>query len=158
MCVNTAGSYYCSCISGFTLSSNGRTCIGELTERLTVVYINVLFYSKQIEMSVQMAMGDASKHVRILLGHSTALAKLGTILTVTFAPVMISMNVLLVTHALVNVLIPLDHSSADVLVIKHMIQSLTDVLHQTTVLVIHVSIDALVVAVLITAIVCRDMI
>ena len=31
VCINTMGSYYCSCISGFTLSSNGRTCIGELT-------------------------------------------------------------------------------------------------------------------------------
>lgn len=103
-------------------------------------------------------MEDVSKHVRILLGHSTALVKLDTILMVTSAPVMISMSVLLVTHALVNVSIPLDHSSADVLVIKHMIQSLIDVLHQTIVLAAHVNIDVSVVAVLITAIVCQDMI
>lgn len=103
-------------------------------------------------------MEDVSKHVRILLGHSTALVKLDTILTVTSAPVMISMSVLLVTRALVNVSIPSDHSSADVLVIKHMIQSLIDVLHQTIVLAAHVNIDVSVVAVLITAIVCQDMI
>ena len=103
-------------------------------------------------------MEDASKHVRILLGRSTALVELDTILTVTSAPVMISMSVLLVTHAPVNVLIPSDHSSADVLVVKHMIQSLTDVLHRTIVLVAHVNIDVSVVAVLITAIVCQDMI
>ena len=71
---------------------------------------------------------------------------------------MISMNVLSVTHALVIALIPLDRSSADVAVIKHMIQSLTDAYHQTTVLAIHVNIDVSVVAVLINAIVCQAMI
>ena len=109
-------------------------------------------------MSVQVTMEDATKHVRILLDHSTALVELDTILIVTSAPVKISMSVLLVTHALVNVLIPMDHSSADVLVIKHMIQSLTDVLHRITVLAAHVNIDVSVVAVLITAIVCQAMI
>lgn len=34
LCINTVGSYYCNCISGFTLSSNYHTCIGESIERL----------------------------------------------------------------------------------------------------------------------------
>ena len=29
-CVNTAGSYQCQCRSGYTLSSNRRSCVGEL--------------------------------------------------------------------------------------------------------------------------------
>ena len=109
-------------------------------------------------MSVQTAMEDASKCVRIQLGHTTALVGLDTILTVTSGLVMISMNALLVTHALVNVLILLDHSSAGVLVIKRMIPSLTDASHLTTVLAARVNIDALVAAVLITATVCQAMI
>ena len=155
MCVNTAGSYYCSCISGFTLSSNRRTCIGKLTK---AYYGNVSFNSKQIETSVPIIMEDASKHVKILLGHSTALVKLDTILTITSAPVMTSMSVLLVIRALVNVSTPSDHSSADVLVVKRMIQSLTDVLHRTIALAAHVNIDVSVVAVPITATACQDMI
>ena len=97
-------------------------------------------------MSVPIIMEDASKHVKILLGHSTVLVKLDTILTVTSAPVMISMSVLLV----------MDHSSADVLVVKRMIRSLTDVLHQTIVLAAHVNINVSVVAVPITATACQD--
>ena len=27
-CYNTAGSYYCTCVNGYELSSNGKTCIG----------------------------------------------------------------------------------------------------------------------------------
>ena len=71
---------------------------------------------------------------------------------------MISMNALSVIRALVIALIPLDHSSADVAVIKHMIQSLTDVYHQTTVQAIHVNINVSVVAVLISATACQVMI
>lgn len=71
---------------------------------------------------------------------------------------MMSMNALLAIHALVNVLILLDHSSAGVLVIKHMIQSLTGVLHLIIVLVAPVSIDVSVVATPTIATVCQVMI
>ena len=106
-------------------------------------------------MNVQITMEDASKIVITLLAHSTALVRLDTTLTATYAPVMTSTSVLWVIHALVNASIPLDHSSAGVLVAKHMIRSLTDVLHQTIVLVIRVNIDVLVVATLTTATVCQ---
>ena len=109
-------------------------------------------------MNAQVAMEDANRHVITQWGHSIALVKLATILTVTSVPVMILMNVLSVIHALVNALTPLDHSSVDVVVVRHMIQSLIDVLHQITVLVTHVSIDVSVAAVLITATVCQAMI
>ena len=29
-CSNTEGSYMCSCYTGFTLNSNGKTCNGEI--------------------------------------------------------------------------------------------------------------------------------
>lgn len=119
---------------------------------------SVLFYSKQIGMNVQVAMEDVNKHVRTQLVHFTALVDLDTISMETFAPVMTSMNVLLVTRALANALILLDHSSAGVVGIKHMIQSLTGVLHQTTAPVTLVNIDASVAATLITATVCLVMI
>ena len=108
-------------------------------------------------MNARVAMEDASRHVRTQWGHSTALVKLATISTVTSVPVMILMNVLSVIHALANALTPLDHSSVDVVVVRHMIQSLIDVLHQITVLVTRVSIDVSVVAALITATVCQAM-
>jgi len=119
---------------------------------------SVSFYLKQIEMNVQVTMEDVSKHVRTQLVRSTALVNLDTTLMETFALVMTSMNVLLVTHALVNALILLDHFSAGVLEIKRMIQSLTGVLLQTTVPVTLVNIDASVAAILTTATVCLVMI
>ena len=35
-CINTEGSYACSCSSGFVLDAAGYTCIGEFTRRHTV--------------------------------------------------------------------------------------------------------------------------
>ena len=34
-CHNTAGSYYCTCSSGYTLGSDGHSCNGELQEHVS---------------------------------------------------------------------------------------------------------------------------
>ena len=32
ICTNTVGSYYCSCLLGYTVSTNGTSCDGELIQ------------------------------------------------------------------------------------------------------------------------------
>ena len=53
-CTNTAGSYYCSCLPGYTLSDNSASCNGEhmnaiLNENVHVHLQNIYsFYSTSI--------------------------------------------------------------------------------------------------------------
>jgi len=101
-------------------------------------------------------MEDVHKLVRTQLGHITALVGLDTASIPTFVLVMTLMNVSWVIHVQENVLTPLGHFSVDVRVDKLMIQSLTDVLIQITVPVIHASIVVSVVAPPISVIACQD--
>ena len=41
ICTNTVGSYICSCMSGFVLNSNGRTCDGEATQILFMLVASI---------------------------------------------------------------------------------------------------------------------
>lgn len=45
ICTNTAGSYSCSCMSGYSLQANGRTCIGMNSHRFLIVMLDRIPYT-----------------------------------------------------------------------------------------------------------------
>ena len=64
-CTNTAGSYYCTCDTGYSLASNNHGCDGELSIISQVLRVDVRFF--QMSMSVAPMMMIAVKFVLTLL-------------------------------------------------------------------------------------------
>lgn len=42
VCTNTVGSYYCSCMTGYTLNSNGQTCDGRFFYMTAAIMVSLL--------------------------------------------------------------------------------------------------------------------
>ena len=51
-CVNTAGSYYCSCDIGFEIDADQHTCHGELSSMHTILYNTTLFFKIPMNVTV----------------------------------------------------------------------------------------------------------
>lgn len=43
-CVNTVGSFYCTCLFGYTLQADGRTCVNECKQAKSSIIITFIFY------------------------------------------------------------------------------------------------------------------
>ena len=42
VCTNTVGSYYCSCMTGYTLNSNGQACDGRFFYMTAAIMVSLL--------------------------------------------------------------------------------------------------------------------
>lgn len=88
-CINTTGSYTCSCNVGFSLALDQRSCSGKLHAHIIrsslKIHKNVIdklwYFSYQILMSVGMEFQDVIKLVRTLLDHTHATVGLVIVLT-----------------------------------------------------------------------------
>ena len=70
-CHNTAGSYTCSCNSGYRLNLDGHSCNGIRCRRCKIsVSINISASCDQISMNVLKAVISAVNYVTILKDHT----------------------------------------------------------------------------------------
>ena len=90
ICQNTPGSYTCSCRSGYSLSQNGRTCVG--TCALNIMSLShKLSLLLQISMNVLRALTIVTRTVETLLAALCAPATLDTPSTVMDTLVMVGL-------------------------------------------------------------------
>ena len=91
LCTNTAGSFTCSCRTGFTLGSNRQTCVGEFYYWRVICITNLYnSHNCQITMSVLLTMVAVIKPVPTLLDHFSAVVVMDMFWLVTKEPAMVS--------------------------------------------------------------------
>ena len=97
LCTNTQGSFQCSCRSGYTLNSDGRTCDGKWhfnDRKVTKVRLHTCIYLhfSQMSMSAISTMVDVLIIALILEDHSNVAVEVGTDWIVTTQPVLVSFS------------------------------------------------------------------
>ena len=89
-CINTNGSYFCTCTSGYSLAADGKTCNGRCINKLWMITICIIIF-KKTQMNAKQAMETAHRIVSTPTEATSVLVPLVIVLLLIARPAMVSL-------------------------------------------------------------------